>query len=220
MNKEGLITGLSKKDSNEFKLVLQTAVQRFREDHGVRPMLAIPMELYHRQELAGIKPSSTIIMDVTVLNLYAEDGTFALLAKPTRERDRMFITATQFRTMETYPFPWKIEGSVPMLKDLYTFQELVHENAKDKGWWDKSSSNAKSFMLMVSELAEAMEADRLGNPPDDKIPEYSGIEAELADTIIRILDFAEGKSWDVIGAMKAKFEYNKGREKMHGGKAY
>jgi len=73
---------------------------------------------------------------------------------------------------------------------------------------------------MHSELSEALEADRHGNPPDDKIPEFSGIEAELADTIIRILDTAEADGLDVIGAMVAKAEMNVGRSHKHGGKAY
>jgi len=106
------------------------------------------------------------------------------------------------------------------MTELLKLQKQIHDTAKSKGWWDEPNSHAKNFMLMVSELAEAMEADRHGNPPDDKIPQYSGIEAELADTIIRILDFAEGNGMDVVGAMIAKVEMNAGRAHMHGGKKY
>jgi NTP pyrophosphatase (non-canonical NTP hydrolase) len=89
-----------------------------------------------------------------------------------------------------------------------------------KGWWDEPNSNGKNFMLMVSELAEAMEADRYGNPPSNKIPSFLGIEEELADVIIRILDFAEYHDFDVIEAMRAKVVYNRTREYKHGGKKY
>lgn len=101
-------------------------------------------------------------------------------------------------------------------RSLYRFAKEVHENAIAKGWWEKPQGTAESIALMHSELSEALEADRAGNPPDDKIPEFSGIEAELADCIIRILDFSTGLGYDVIGAMVAKAEFNKTREYKHG----
>jgi hypothetical protein len=73
---------------------------------------------------------------------------------------------------------------------------------------------------MHSELSEALEWARLGNPLDDKCPGYTGLEAELADTIIRILDFAAARDLDVIGAMLVKAEFNKGRPHKHGGKRF
>ncbi len=106
------------------------------------------------------------------------------------------------------------------MQELKNFQRLVFENAVQKGWYDEPNSNAKNFMLMVTELAEATEADRAGNPPSKKIPEFSHIEEELADCMIRILDFAEANDMDVIGAMQAKHLYNTGREFKHGGKGY
>lgn len=106
------------------------------------------------------------------------------------------------------------------MKELREFQKAVYENAKLKGWWDSPPEIGTKIALMHSELSEALEADRLGNPPDDKIPEYSGVEAELADVVIRILDFAEGYNMDVIGAMICKAEMNTGRSYMHGGKSY
>ena len=106
------------------------------------------------------------------------------------------------------------------MNELRKFQKQIHETARAKGWWDTPPEVGTKIALMHSELSEALEADRLGNPPDDKIPEYSGVEAELADVIIRILDFAEGHQMDVIGAMQAKAEMNAGRLHMHGGKKY
>lgn len=106
------------------------------------------------------------------------------------------------------------------MKELREFQKKVHQIAISKGWWDNASPIGTRIALMHSELSEALEADRLNNPPDDKIPKFSGIEAELADTIIRILDTAEADGFDVIGAMIAKAEMNAGRSYKHGGKAY
>lgn len=97
----------------------------------------------------------------------------------------------------------------------------IHQTAKDKGWWDGSERNdGELIALMHSELSEALEALRHGNPPDDKIPEFTGAEAELADTVIRILDMCAKRNWRIGEAIIAKMKYNKGREHKHGGKHF
>lgn len=75
-------------------------------------------------------------------------------------------------------------------------------------------------MLMVTELGEACEGLRKGNPPSDHIPEFSAVEEEYADVIIRIMDHAAGRGWNVAGAIEAKMAFNAGRPRMHGGKAF
>ena len=48
-----------------------------------------------------------------------------------------------------------------------SFNELatdVHENAVQHGWWEKDRSNGELIALMHSELSEALEALRNGNP--------------------------------------------------------
>lgn len=106
---------------------------------------------------------------------------------------------------------------------IYAFNAIsegVHKTAREKGWWDKPRNDAEMIALMHSELSEALEAIRHGNPPDDKIPEFSGAEAELADVIIRIMDSAKGRGWRVAEALIAKIAYNTTRPKMHGGKKF
>jgi NTP pyrophosphatase (non-canonical NTP hydrolase) len=120
-----------------------------------------------------------------------------------------------------------------------TAQE-VHATARSKGWWDsrdgmerlsasessalleftKATLDAACIALIHSELSEAIEAARAGDPPDDKIPEYSGVEAELADVIIRIMDIAAHRGWRVGDAVEAKMAMNRGRSRMHGGKKF
>jgi hypothetical protein len=73
---------------------------------------------------------------------------------------------------------------------------------------------------MHSELSECLEALRHGNPPDEHIPQHNNAVVELADCIIRILDFAESKHWNVGAALCDKVKYNKGREYKHGGKKF
>lgn len=96
----------------------------------------------------------------------------------------------------------------------------VYATAKEKGWWDKERNDGEAIALMHAELSEALEALRAGNPPDDKIPEFTGVEAELADVIVRIMDMAHARGWRVAEALVAKIEFNKSRERMHGGKKF
>jgi NTP pyrophosphatase (non-canonical NTP hydrolase) len=113
----------------------------------------------------------------------------------------------------------KVVGNmfVGVFQDL---QKEIHDNARSKGWWDVERNAGELLMLAVTELAEACEALRQGNPPDDKIPEFNGMEAELADTVIRIMDFAEARELRLAEAIVAKVKFNKTREHKHGGKLF
>ena len=96
----------------------------------------------------------------------------------------------------------------------------IHATAKQKGWWDEDREDGTLIALMHSELSEGLEGLRKGNPPSDKIPDFSAIEEELADVIIRILDTAAARGWNVGAALMAKLNYNDGRSYKHGGKEF
>lgn len=98
--------------------------------------------------------------------------------------------------------------------------EYIHDWAVRKGWWEKDRDDAVMLMLAVTELAEACEGLRHGNPPDDKIPEFNSAEAELADCVIRILDQCHARGWRLGEAIVAKMKYNETREHRHGGKQF
>jgi NTP pyrophosphatase (non-canonical NTP hydrolase) len=102
-----------------------------------------------------------------------------------------------------------------------SFQMKIHENAKDKGWHEQEPrNNGELIALCHSELSEALEYLRHDNPKSDHIPEFTGVEEELADVIIRIMDMAQLRGWDIAGAMIAKHEFNRIRSHRHGGKQF
>lgn len=79
---------------------------------------------------------------------------------------------------------------------------------------------AIQISLIHSEVSEALEGLRAGNPPDDHIPEFSSAEAELADVVIRISQMCHNEGWDLGEAIVAKMEYNNSRPYKHGGKEF
>lgn len=44
--------------------------------------------------------------------------------------------------------------------NIQEISKQIHENAKAKGFWDKERNLGEMLMLIVSEVSEAMEADR------------------------------------------------------------
>jgi len=81
-------------------------------------------------------------------------------------------------------------------------------------------NDAEALMLIVSELSEGLESLREGNPFSDHIPEFTGIEEELADVIIRIMHLSSTRGWKIAQAVLAKIKYNESRPFKHGGKKF
>jgi len=106
-----------------------------------------------------------------------------------------------------------------MPKSIKDWQKEIHELAKTKGWWEKPRTALEIHALVHSEIAEATEAARSGLPPVQQLlPKPEGEATELADAVIRILDWFEFNGWDLEQVMELKHTYNQTRSYRHGGK--
>ena len=88
----------------------------------------------------------------------------------------------------------------------------IHKN--NRKWWPddtKTRNKGEAIALMHSELSEALEGERK-NLKDEKLPHRPAAEVELADCIIRILDYCYGFGYDIEGAVHEKIAYNLIRE--------
>ena len=69
-----------------------------------------------------------------------------------------------------------------------------------------------------SELSEALECMRMGNPPDKNISELSGVEVQLSDVLGILMDMEIGYGFEISRALLKKMEFNKTRNYLHGKK--
>lgn len=90
------------------------------------------------------------------------------------------------------------------------WQQKIYEQNKQMGWWDNPREMGTLLCLVHSEISEAMEGDRK-DLMDDHLQNRKMVEVELADAIIRILDIAGAKGFDIEGAITEKLEYNRTR---------
>ena len=93
-------------------------------------------------------------------------------------------------------------------KSLNQLSQICHSIAKEKGFWDEKRNIGEALMLIVTELAEAMEAYRH--------QDQENFKEELADTFIRLLDLCGGFEIDIEEEIAKKSLKNKNRPYKHG----
>ena len=130
------------------------------------------------------------------------------------------------------------------MQSIKELAKEIHNTSKEKRWWDNGDRNPlEILMLITSELAEAAEEFRNSMPPVYYVDKYTsnvvgevvdthytdnvpagfkpeGWAVEIADAIIRCLDYTEQQGVDIEKIIKLKMEYNKTRPARHGGKKY
>lgn len=109
----------------------------------------------------------------------------------------------------------------------------IHEMNVKKGFYENKKEIGTMLMLIVSELSEALEADRINkhadlqnfidckNMSNDEVFAFKStikdtFEDEIADSIIRLFDLCGYLNIDIDTHIKLKLDYNKTRENKHG----
>ena len=74
------------------------------------------------------------------------------------------------------------------------------------------------LLLVTTEVAECFEGIRKGLGNDEHCPEFSNEEIEIADAMIRLMDYASWRGLRLGRAIVAKARFNEGRPYKHGKK--
>ena len=93
-------------------------------------------------------------------------------------------------------------------KSLNELCAICHSIAVEKGFWDQERNIGEALMLIVTELAEAMEAHR--------IQDQENFKEEIADSFIRLMDLCGGMKIDIEAEIEKKANKNKNRPYKHG----
>lgn len=108
---------------------------------------------------------------------------------------------------------------------MATIRELQDQafiNACLKGWHDEPAPIERYLLLFHDEISEATKEISNHHKPNETYYGHDGkpegVPSELADVVIRIMDFCGFYQIDLEKAIVEKMEFNKTRPYRHGGK--
>jgi hypothetical protein len=144
------------------------------------------------------------------------DGDVITTSTVLSEEGDVFTTRNSVYRVES----WAVDENAAFLagrraSHINALVSYFHAKSNAAGWWAEGGRDltrdkyvhATKLMLVVTELAEAMEGLRKGLQ-DDKLPHRKMAEVELADACIRIFDLAGALGYDLGGAVVEKDAFN------------
>ena len=104
------------------------------------------------------------------------------------------------------------------MNTIHGWQALVGEVNAANGWHEGTATPVERLALITCEVSEAIEEVRDGHCVDEAYyngTKPEGVPAELADVVIRCLDFADFYGIDLEAAIVEKVAYNRTRGYRH-----
>jgi len=174
-------------------------------------------------ELGLLEDKSLYQYDFTDCGIWGSNDSYAIISptqntiiripKDVNEFENLRVNI--YKKLEEYGF---IKSETSTSKNVNNLRDICYKASFDAGWHTNletgellERNKAEMLCLIHSEISEAMEGERKGLM-DDHLPNRQMAEVELADAVIRIMDYAGRWGYDIGGALVAKMDYNKNRK--------
>lgn len=106
--------------------------------------------------------------------------------------------------------------------ELNAMAASCYSNSANHGFWPNGSegrNKGEQVALIHSEASELLEAVRMDpKAPSEHCPEITAEEEELADIVVRVMDYAAGHGLNLGKAFVHKMRFNALRPVKHGKK--